>query len=151
MRSKRKRTLLIIVAVFILVAICVPKTPFYSVAMEANWGISLPYKALCSEIYAEGSGPSFLGDGIRYHVFKYKYEDYIDLMFAWSATEHEKLHYGSVSEAADAWLDEIEVPKDKRPDYYVCGSWHRSKEDNSEIIFFWDSEQNLIYVVENFF
>ena len=151
MKSKRKRTLIILAAVFLLVAICVPKAPSYSVAIEANWGISLPYKALCSQVYAKDSGPSFLGDGVRYHVFEYKYEDYIDLMFAWSAAEHETLHYASVSEAADTWLDEIEVPDDMRPDYDACGSWHRSKEDNSEIIFFWDSERNLLHVVENFF
>ena len=151
MMTKRKRRFIIIAAAFILVAICVPKAPSYSVAMEANWGISLPYKALCSQVYAKDSGPSFLGDGVRYHVFEYKYEDYIDLMFAWSAAEHETLHFARVSEAADAWLDEIEVPENMRPDYNVCGSWHRSKEDNSEIIFFWDSERNLLHVVENFF
>ena len=150
MMTKRKRRFIIIAAAFILVAICVPKAPSYSVAMEANWGISLPYKALCSQVYAKDSGPSFLGDGVRYHVFEYKYEDYIDMMFAWSAAEHETLHYASVSKAADAWLDEIEIPEDMRPNYDACGSWHCSKEANNEIIFFWDSERNHLYIVENF-
>ena len=150
MTSKKKSGFIVIAMVIVLVAVSVPKVPAYSMAMEAKWGISLPFKALCSQVYEKDSGPSFLGDGIRYHVFEYRYEDYIDLIFAWSAAEHETLHFASVSEAADAWLDEIEVPEDRRPDYEACGSWHRSKKDSSEIIFFWDSERNLIYVVENF-
>ena len=125
--------------------------PTYSFVIKSNWDIDLPIKAVLTEIYEKDSETSFHGDGVRYHIFSYKYEDYIDLMFAWSAAEHETLHYGSVSKAADAWLDEIEVPENMWPDYGVCGSWHRSKEYNSEIILFWDSERNLLNVIENFF
>lgn len=123
----------------------------YSRVIQANWGISLPLKALISEVYEADSGASFHGDGVRYHVFSYKYEDYIDLMFAWSGTEHETHFYSSVSEAADAWLDEIQVPDAKRPNYPDCFSWHRSKEDHSEIIFFWDNDLNRLYIIENLF
>ena len=124
--------------------------PSYSSTLEANWGISLPWKARLSEIYEKDSGTSFHGDGVRYHIFSYKYEDYIDLMFAWPSTEHPTNFYATTGEAAEVWLDEIDVPADKRPDYAKCCSWHRSKDDNSEIIFFWDNELNRLYIVENF-
>lgn len=125
--------------------------PSYSAAIEANWGISLPWQAKMQEVYAKDTGASFHGDGLRYHVFEYEHEDYIDLMFAWSANEHETRHYETVSQAAEAWLDEIDVPAEERPVYDRCGSWNRIKNGTDEIIFFCDSEQNRIYVLESFF
>ena len=122
----------------------------YSNTLRINWGIALPIKACYTKIYAKTSEKSFHGDGVRYHVFSYKYEDYIDLMFAWPPTEYPTNYYETTSEAAEAWLDEIDVPADKRPNYEDCCSWHRSQEDNSEIIFFWDSELNRLYIIENF-
>ena len=150
MRLHKKWAVRLIVLVIFL-WVFIPKVPSYSVAIKANWGISLPYKALCTEVYAKDSGPSFQGDGIRYHVFEYKYEDYIDLMFAWSQAEHETGYFASVSAAAESWLDEIEVPQEQRPDYAACGSWHMEKDGGDTILFFWDSQRNRIYTVESFF
>ena len=148
----KKRIVMVTASILLVVGIVCWQVmpPSYSHTMKINWGVSLPVKALCTEVYEKDSGSSFHGDGIRYHVFSYKYEDYIDLMFAWTSTEYPTNYYATTSEAAEAWLDEIDVPDDKRPDYTNCCLWHKSKEDNSEIIFFWDNEQNLIYIVENF-
>lgn len=149
---KKKRIVLAAVAVILIAGCCIGWKVFsaYSRVIEANWGITLPWKARLTEIYEKDSGASFHGDGVRYHVYSYKYEDYIDLMFAWPPTEYPTIYYGTTSEAAEAWLDEIDVPAEERPDYEKCSSWHKSQEDNSEIIFFWDSEQNHLYIVENF-
>ena len=57
----------------------------YSRVLEANWGVSLPFKALYQEIYQQNNSGSH-GDGIRYHVYRYEYEDYIDLMFGQRVT-----------------------------------------------------------------
>ncbi len=147
-----KKKWLIVFAILIILSVVGISMllPAYSSTLKANWGISLPWKARLSEVYENDSGASFHGDGIRYHVFSYKYEDYIDLMFAWSSVERSTNYYSNVSEAAEAWLDEIVVPIEYRPNYSNCSSWHTSKEDNSEIIFFWDNEANRIYIVENF-
>ncbi len=119
----------------------------YSHVLKANWGISLPFKSLYKEIYEKDSGASFHGDGIRYHVFSYRYEDYIDLMFVWGGEEG-TVYYESYSEAAAAWLDEIAVPADKRPDFDHPNLSYRykTKDDHDELLLIWDSEQNLIYV-----
>ena len=124
--------------------------PSYASIIKSNWGISLPIKAVLTETYEKDSGASFHGDGVRYHVFSYKYEDYIDLMFAWTPNEHKTNYYSTTNEAAEAWLDEIDVPADERPDYSKCYSWSKSQDDNSEIIFLWDNELNKLYIVENF-
>lgn len=148
----KKRALAIAtVLIVILTGIGILKLfPSYASVIKSNWGISLPIKAVLTETYEKDSGASFHGDGVRYHVFSYKYEDYIDLMFAWTPNEHKTNFYPTSREAAEAWLDEIDVPADERPDYSKCYSWSKSQADNSEIIVFWDSESNKLYIIENF-
>ena len=124
--------------------------PSYASTIKSNWDISLPIKAVLTETYEKDSGASFHGDGVRYHVFSYKYEDYIDLMFAWTPNEHKTNFYPTTREAAEVWLDEIDVPADERPDYSKCYSWSKSQDDNSKIIIFWDNELNKLFIVENF-
>ena len=124
--------------------------PSYASTIKSNWNISLPIKAVLTETYEKDSGASFHGDGVRYHVFSYKYEDYIDLMFAWTPNEHKTNFYPTTREAAEVWLDEIDVPADERPDYSKCYSWSKSQNDNSEIIFLCDNELNKLYIIENF-
>ena len=148
---KKKKTLLVIIVVLISVwTIYWTIVPSYSSVLEANWGFELPVKALCKEVYCEDTGPSFHGDGIRYHVFSYRYEDYIDLMFAWSGNlENRTLFYQSYSEAADIWLGELEIPQEQYPDYDSCFCWYKNEYDNSEIIIFWNPEINRLYIVED--
>jgi len=150
---RRKRWIIILIIIIVIGVLCLWSLlpPSYSTALKANWGISLPWQARCTEIYEKDSGPSFHGDGIRYHVFSYRYEDYIDLMFAWSTTERSTLYYSTASQAATAWLDEIEVPEEQRPNYPQCAAWYKSQRDHSEILIFWDAELNRLYVVESFF
>ena len=141
--------------------------PSYASALRLNWGISLPILARPSLCYEADSGPSFHGDGIRYHVFSYQYEDPVSLMFAWGsveretiycdsyreaaeAVERETIYCDSYREAAEAWLDKIQVSAGDRPDYGGCLYWYRAQEDNSELLVFWDAEQNRLYFLESF-
>ena len=87
----------------------------YNRALNANWGFKVPWQSKYSESYKTDSGPSFHGDGLRYHVYSYKYEDFIDLMFAWAPVERETNYYDSYSEAVTEWLDDLEVPEEYRP------------------------------------
>ena len=150
MYEKRALTIAVIL-IIILTGIGILRLfPSYASTIKSNWDISLPIKAVLTETYEKDSGSSFHGDGVRYHIFSYKYEDYIDLMFAWTPNEHKTNFYPTTREAAEAWLDEIDVPADERPDYSKCYSWSKSQDDNSEIIIFWDNELNKLYIVENF-
>ena len=148
---KKKRILLVVLVTLLSVrTIYKSIVPSYASVLEANWGVELPIKALCKEVYKADTGPSFHGDGIRYHIFSYRYEDYINLMFAWSGNlENETLFYQSYSEASDIWLDELDIPMEQYPDYDACFCWYKSEHDNSEIIFFWNPEINRLYIVEN--
>ena len=147
---KKKRILLVIMIVLVAAWVIYRAiVPSYASVLEANWGVELPAKALCKEVYEEDAGPSFHGDGVRYHVFSYRYEDYIDLMFTWRHTESNTLHYASYSEAADIWLETLNIPEEKYPDYDNCLYWYKAEDDNSEMIIFWNPEINRLYIVEN--
>lgn len=148
----KKKAIITVVACIILFAVLsiLKLFPSYASTIKSNWDISLPIKAVLTETYEKDSGSSFHGDGVRYHIFSYKYEDYIDLMFAWTPNEHKTNFYPTTREAAEVWLDEIDVPADERPDYEKCCSWSKSQNDNSEIIFLWDNELNKLYIIENF-
>lgn len=148
---KRKHILLILACLFLVAgAIGWRVLSSYTLALRLNWGISIPFWARPVQCYEKDSGPSFLGDGIRYHVFSYQYEDFIDQMFAWGSVDRETIYCDSLTQAAETWLDEIEVPAEYRPDYDACSNWYRAKSDNSEIIFFWDAERNRLYCLESF-
>lgn len=122
----------------------------YNTTLEANWEISIPSKARYSEIYSKDSGPSFHGDGIRYHIFSYKDHSYVGEMLDWESDEKETLYYGNYSNTVNVWLDTIDVPSEYRPDCSECLFWYNSQDDNSEIIILWDKGNNALYLMESF-
>ena len=157
---KKKRILLaILVALISTWTIYKSIAPSYFSVLETNWGIELPVKAICKEVYSEDTGPSFHGDGIRYHVFSYFKSSEIEKMLpwsdvngntlAWSQTQGEEKHYQTYHEATDLWLSELEFPQEHYPDYDSCFYWYENEHDNSEIIIFWNPEINRLYIVEN--
>lgn len=151
---KKKRNAVLVLICLLLAGCLLGWNAFshYSIALEANWGFALPFKALYRELYAKDSGPSFHGDGIRYHVYSYKYEDYIDLMFAWKGTEGSTIYNKPYSQEVTQWLNEIEVPDEWHPDYDKgnCGYWYKSRQDNSQIIVIWNQMLNRLYIAEHF-
>lgn len=157
---KKKRILpLVLIALISVWTIYKSIVPSYASVLEANWGIELPIKAFCKEVYEADTSPSFHGDGIRYHVFSYKNDSPIENMvtwsdvngntLAWSQTEGEEKSYQTYSEASDIWLDELDIPVEQYPDYDACFCWYKSEHDNSEIIIFWNPEVKRLYIVEN--
>lgn len=157
---KKKRILLVVLIALISVwTIYKSIVPSYASVLEANWSVELPIKAFCKEVYEADTGPSFHGDGIRYHVFSYKNVSPIEDMvtwsdvngntLAWSQTEDEEKIYQTYSEASDIWLDELDIPEEQYPDYEDCFCWYINSHDNSEILVFWNPEVKRLYIVEN--
>ena len=156
---KKKKILLVMIVVLVTVwTIYRAIVPSYSSVLEVNWDIELPIKALCKEVYSEDTGPSFHGDGIRYHVFSYVKSSEIEKMLpwsdvngntlAWSQMQGEEKRYQTYYEAANTWLSELEIPQEQYPDYDACFCWYKKAHDNSEIIVFWNHEINRLYIIE---
>lgn len=139
-----------LVGAFIIGAIVWMSMTGYSRVLKTNWELEIPFSARCSEVYEKDTGASFNGDGIRFHVFSCKNEDRIDDMLVWTDDDHSTIYYGSLSEAAEQWLDVLDVPEEWRPEYDDSRYYYCSQEDNSELIIFWSKEAKMLYIVENF-
>lgn len=119
----------------------------YNTAIKANWGISLPrgYK----ESFSTDSGPSFLGDGDRYHVFNYKK--------GLKPRDMGKFNFGrNIELEADVEkiINSLQIPNQAKPDFSKEYYWYGKNDkddprDTLYIIYF--MEENRVYVVEEFY
>lgn len=150
-----------VISIVLIVSVCIAFLSFsvfliwnhltdYNTILKANWGISIPYAARYREIYDKDSGSSFHADGVRYHIFSYKNQSYIEEMLEWESYEKGTIFYGNYSDTLAAWLDEIEVPSKYRPECSCSLFLYSSQTDNSEIIIVWNNKNSLLYVAESF-
>ena len=150
MKKKVLIPIIILIVIVVAVSIVVHEKSDYSRILEYNWGFELPDKARCKEDFQKDSGDSFHGDGIRYHVYEVRNEAPIDALFSWGDLNRETIYHESIPEAAEAWLSEIQVPGEERPEYEDCVCWYEAKEDNSELIVLWDRDEEELYILESF-
>ena len=68
-----KRNIIIVISLIVVILFIYNKLTNYSTALKLNWNIKLPSSAKITEIYENSAEPSFHGDGIRYHIFSYKF------------------------------------------------------------------------------
>lgn len=123
----------------------------YAPVLAVNWGLSLPPEAEWKLLYETDSGPDFHGDGFRYHVYSYQKEDAVAGMTAWSQEDHATIFSDGIFEAAADWLDRLNVPEPKRPDFAACAVWwYAAQDDSSEIILLLDEGSDRLYVLESF-
>ena len=133
------------------------QAPAYSRVLQANWGVALPAGALLTEEHERNSRASFHGDGIRYHVYSYANADPIRTMLPWVHADRaaektsEQGAISGVTKDVEAWLDEIGVPAQVRPDYGGCAYHRDTQADGSELVMLWDERDQMLYVVESFF
>ena len=123
----------------------------YAHVIKINWNIEFPIWG-CKEIYNIDSGPSFHGDGMRYHIFQYSNTDAISGAVPWAEQEGQSRHGKSFCAVTEEWLDELEVPTEYRPNYHVSDYYfyYDIQSDNSEIVIFFDEEEIKLYIVERF-
>ena len=153
---KRKRiiiTLSVVAAVLVILfggIVIRNRLNDYSHILRLNWNLILPSDSGCSEIYSDDSGPSFHGDGIRYHVFYFVFETALYTIVDWQLTEGKTRFRMNYSEAVAEWLDSINVPDDWRPEYEDCSFWYQQKYGGDEMIILQDKNQKNLYVAESF-
>lgn len=121
----------------------------YTNVIKTNWGIELPSKSahFHEEYHNTDFGPQ--GDGTRYYVYSYKDGNPIAEAFSWRSNELPTEFHDSYSAAAEEWLDAIEVPSEKRPNYANCRFYYTTKDDHDELILFWDRTAKRLYILES--
>lgn len=142
-----KKKLLIIISILLIVFlgrdyIKEKLTRPYHEIIYLNWKINLPNKY--EEIYSTDSGPSFNGDGERYHIFQYKREEGIGVFSSWDSNKNREME----KKVKDI-LYSLEVPKDKKPNfkkhYYYCT---RNKHGNSDIYLIYFRDTKELFIIE---
>lgn len=80
----------------------------YTLALAANWDLALPKSDGC--VYESDSGPSFHGDGERYHVLKYPAYTALETAVSWAEAPGET----ALAEIG-VILDDLDIPPEERP------------------------------------
>ncbi|MDD7793580.1 hypothetical protein [Clostridium sp. 'White wine YQ'] len=116
----------------------------YKNIIKANWKIILPKEY--DEIYEKDEGPSFLGDGDRYHIFQYNDIKQIDSSLEWKSEKNESIEAGS-----EEILKNLKVSKEYYPNFESSYKYYwKIKDDNSKIYFIFDRDKKEVYVLEHF-
>ena len=116
----------------------------YAWTVNANWELDLPMEDAC--LYEADDGPSFHGDGLRYHVL-----EYADTAGLEAALETQTEALASLPAGAEAILDGLSVPADWRPDPAACRGFtapHPTDERN-ELYLLLAPDGARLYVLES--
>lgn len=84
----------------------------YAWVLESNWKITLPDGFY--EIYEKDTGPSFHGDGTRYHVLQYDDIQSIENYFSWTVQTEQ------LEDKVIEYLGKLEILHDNEPDLDSC-------------------------------
>lgn len=134
--------LIIIIILIIKVKDFINNTNLYSNVLNSNWSIDLPKEY--EEVYSSGDKESFLGDGKRYHVFKYHTDD-INSCIDWSVNKDLKLE-SSVNDI----LKNLNVPEENMIDFNNEYKYFYKKEsDSSKLYIIFMSDSYNVYILED--
>ena len=117
----------------------------YSEILKANWDIKLPKGY--EEVYEKVSGPSFLGDGERYHIFRYKHAERANHYIDW-----EKGNSVVVETEVGEVLNSLDIPEEMMPDLTEEYKYYMKRDsDSSKLYLILNEAKQEIYIVENIF
>lgn len=115
----------------------------YLSILRLNWDLAPP--ADCRLVYAADSGPSFHGDGERYHVFVYDSDLQWEALTASPPTEAQR-------EAVREILGALPADEAFRPDFSaVTASLTLRKSDGSRLYLLYAQAGRILYVVEDIY
>ena len=118
----------------------------YTATVELNWDLSLPESS--EAVYETDSGPSFHGDGERYHVLQYTVGSGIESALAWQAPPVD----ADEAEAMVTLMDSLDIPDPLRPDLESC-RWHTAEDPSDSrdhLYLLFDSSTLELYILEFF-
>ena len=118
----------------------------YTVTLAANWDLALPKSGGC--VYETDSGPSFHGDGERYHILEYPAYTGLETAVSWAEAPDE----AALAEIR-AILDGLDVPPEERPDPESC-RWFTAPhptDGRSRLHLLRNASASRLYVLESFY
>ena len=115
----------------------------YTTALYANWSIRLSINY--TEVYSNDSGPSFLGDGERYHVFRYK-----DINDIENDLECETKKNTIVENNVIQIIDNLKIDSKYQINFNQTYKYYEKYSGDGSSLYLILID-NLLYVVESFF
>ena len=137
---------LILVIVFIFGILIFNYFNDYNNVLYSNWNIKIPHSSKYKLIYEKQDEISFHGDGLRYHLYNYKYNKGISDIGLWKPINKNENNINKL----DEYINKLNIDEKFMPNYDNCLFINIAKEDNSEIIILWDKKMKIIYLVESF-
>lgn len=119
----------------------------YTAVVELNWNLSLPESS--ESVYEADSGPSFHGDGERYHVLQYAVGSGIESALPWQSPPADE----AAAEAMESLMDDLDIPHRLRPDPDTC-RWYSAadpSDSRNRLYLLFDSSTLELYILESFF
>ncbi len=143
---KKKTVLITIISIFLIIAVFFTinqkSGPSYLGIIMSIWDISLPTN--CKEIYQTDDGASFLGDGLRYHVFKY------ETGIAFNELIPEEKISEDDTERILGILSYLHVEKEFYLDFNdITFGTEQKQTDNSKLYLCYSMPQKILYVIED--
>lgn len=116
--------------------------PSYFKIIEKNWDVSLPKG--CIEVYKTDEGPSFFGDGVRYHVFRYENDiTWNEPFYALKVGEDDKEEILKI-------LSNLKIDKEFYIDFDNINYGLIKKKRNSTLYVYY-SANKMLYVIEDIY
>ena len=134
---------LLLLAAVLMAASWVLSKPTYLHIIRLNWEVDLP--AGCAQLYERDTGPSFHGDGVRYHVFAYHRTP--KLTDDWRAEPLTETQRQQVKDL----ISKLQVDGADAPDFdRVTHTLTRRQRDNSTLYMLYMADDQSLYVIEHF-
>ncbi|MGB7595547.1 MAG: hypothetical protein WBL80_08270 [Erysipelotrichaceae bacterium] len=146
----KKSWIITVIALFVIAIVGVLLFAYldqrYTGDIRSNWGIELP--APSKQIYYTDDGPSWMGDGTRYHLFQYHDDKKISKAFEWKDISNLPMESEIVK-----LIESIDVPDEYAPDFKKKYKYFikKSSEDSSTIYLIFFEDTNQLYIIENIF
>lgn len=134
---------------FVLLAVVLVATfwflskPTYLHIIKLNWEVDLPTG--CEQLYEQDTGPSFHGDGLRYHVFAYRRAPKLE--GDWLAAPLAEADRQEVERIlSKLQVDGADAPAFER----VTHTLTRRQRDNSTLYMLYAADNQRLFVIEHF-
>lgn len=129
----------------ILTAVLHPEE--YTATVTLNWGLSLPESSGC--VYEADSGPSFHGDGERYHVLSYPPGSTVETALSWQDAPPEDTLAAEMTHL----MDDLSIPEEERPDLAQCRWYTATDPDDprNHLYLLLSASGTRLYILESFF
>lgn len=116
----------------------------YSNILSENWNLKISENY--EQVYSKDSGESFLGDGKRYHVFKYNDNEVINKNFDWKSEKNLDIEL-----QIQKILNDLDINKEQYPNFIENYKYYESIDHTSKLYIIYFENEGIVYIIEDIY